>query len=52
MEFKNKKCEDCTVFACPKECFNAHPGSIIAMNKLVRAMSMEGKVHIAGQVRE
>jgi len=52
MDFRNKKCEDCTIFACPEECFNVHQGSMIAMKKLVRAMNMEGKVHIAGQVKE
>lgn len=42
-------CADCKVFACPEECFNQHPGSKIAMKKLIRAMGKQrDEVHLIG----
>lgn len=45
-DYSKTGCAECTVFACPEECFNAHEGSMIALQKLIRAMGKEGDVHI------
>ena len=39
------ECKDCTVFVCPEECFNAHPGSMIAMKKLITMADMTKQRH-------
>ena len=40
-------CEICAVKVCPKECFNSHSGSMIALRKVCNATGQ--KVHIIGE---
>ena len=42
--YKDWRCEGCAVFVCPEECFNSHPGSMIALEKLLRAKAIKGHV--------
>lgn len=44
-----RDCSECKSKYCLPECFDAHPGSIIALNKLFLEMGLKGKVHLAGQ---
>jgi len=47
LKMEARKCEECNVFFCPEQCFNAHPGSMIALGKLLRGMAKDkGEVHV------
>lgn len=49
MEEDNEECLRCLLKYCPKDCFNSHVGSRIALGKLVNQMADKGiKVHIGG----
>lgn len=41
---EEKKCEDCTLKACPEDCFNSHPGSIIALEKLCNSLGIKAEI--------
>lgn len=43
-ELSKKDCATCDLEICSEECFNAHPGSIIALSKLLK--SLDVKAHL------
>jgi hypothetical protein len=47
---ENKDCETCELEKCPEECFNRHPGSMIALRKLVKESGKD--VHIVGDYHD
>lgn len=46
----NQECNNCEKIACPKSCFNRHVGSMIALQKLLDAISRESgeKIYLCG----
>lgn len=41
---QNKDCDDCKIEICSEECFNSHPGSMIALKKIIN----QDDVYISG----
>lgn len=43
-ELSKRSCDDCHLEICSEECFNAHPGSMIALTKLLRSQGVEASI--------
>lgn len=45
----NEECKTCSRYPCPRDCFNQHPGSIIALKKLMKIMGKDKRVRIISE---
>ena len=52
MKDKDRDCNTCESIACRRHCFNVHPGSMIALGKLLGAIERESeiKIYVAGKI--
>ena len=39
-----KDCKTCELEICPERCFNSHPGSVVALMKLLGHHGMDGVI--------
>ena len=53
IEHSKIDCNECEKITCPKVCFNAHAGSMIALGKLLRSIERESeiKIYVAGMIK-
>lgn len=45
-EYKKRDCKKCGLVYCPEECFNVHPGSLIALRKLCNQEEVEKGIKV------
>ena len=43
-ELSKKECANCDLEVCPEECFNVHPGSMIALTKLINSLGVKANI--------
>jgi len=46
MKLEDKNCDKCKRKTCYAACFNAHPGSIIALGKLLEQKGVAETTHV------